>query len=89
MPPAMFRPSAKPLSGRYLSFAEREEDRTSSRARLLHAEVGRRLWTNSFNDFAGVAAQRCDPKRQPEYRVTTAQWHASDLLAAQSSEACA
>src|SRR5262249_23664185 len=25
MPPAMFRPSAKPLSGRYLSFAEREE----------------------------------------------------------------
>src|SRR5262249_56613203 len=25
MPPTMFRPSAKPLSGRYLSFAEREE----------------------------------------------------------------
>ena len=25
MPPAMFGPSAKPLSGRYLSFAEREE----------------------------------------------------------------
>ncbi len=25
MPPAMFRPSAKSLSGRYLSFAEREE----------------------------------------------------------------
>src|SRR6202046_813578 len=25
MPPAMFRSSAKPLSGRYLSFAEREE----------------------------------------------------------------
>ena len=25
MPPAMFRPSAKPLSGRYLLFAEREE----------------------------------------------------------------
>src|SRR5215208_7416947 len=25
MPPAMLRPSAKPLSGRYLSFAEREE----------------------------------------------------------------
>src|SRR6476661_4783266 len=25
MPPSMFRPSAKPLSSRYLSFAEREE----------------------------------------------------------------
>src|SRR3954451_3975102 len=25
MPPAMFGPSARPLSGRYLSFAEREE----------------------------------------------------------------
>src|SRR6201989_2366680 len=25
MPPSMFRPLAKPLSGRYLSFAEREE----------------------------------------------------------------
>ena len=40
-------------------------DRTSSRARLLHAGGWAPTRTNSFNDFAGVAAQRCDPKRQP------------------------
>ena len=40
MPPAMFRSSAKPLSGRYLSLGEREE-MTSHGAGLFHA----RDWT--------------------------------------------
>src|SRR6202044_1743274 len=40
-------------------------DRTSSRARLLHAGGWAPTRTNSFNRFAGVAAQRLDPKRQP------------------------
>ena len=64
MPPAMFRPSAKPLSGRYLHL------RSGKRSHFFACKAAPcgRLgadWTNSFNDFAGVAAQRCDPKRQP------------------------
>ena len=35
IPPAMFRPSAKPLSGRYLSLAEREESFTSACSRSM------------------------------------------------------
>src|SRR5262249_29213800 len=39
-------------------------DRTSSSAELLHAGGCAPARTNSFNDFAGVAAQRCNPKRR-------------------------
>ena len=39
-------------------------DRTSSSAGLLHAGGCAPARTNSFNDFAGVAAQRCNPKRR-------------------------
>ena len=43
MPPAMFRPSAKPLSGRYLSFAEREEIALLRVQSCSMREVARRL----------------------------------------------
>src|SRR5215472_16151526 len=43
MPPAMFRPSAKPLSGRYLSFAEREEIALLRVQGCSMREVARRL----------------------------------------------
>jgi IS30 family transposase len=43
MPPAMFRPSAKPRSGRYLSFAEREEIALLRVQGCSMREVGRRL----------------------------------------------
>src|SRR5215467_5650663 len=39
-------------------------DRTSSSAGLLHAGGCAPARTNSFNDVAGVAAQRCNPKRR-------------------------
>ena len=65
MPPAMFRTSAKPLSGRYLSFAEREEIAPPSSARLLHAGGCSPARTGSVDDLAGAAAQRCHPKRRP------------------------
>src|SRR5215208_3017717 len=42
MPPAMFGPSAKPQSGRYLSFAEREEI-ALLRAQGTVQEVARRI----------------------------------------------
>jgi DNA-binding NarL/FixJ family response regulator len=43
MPPSMFRPSAKPLSGRYLSFAEREEIALLRAQGQSMQEVARRL----------------------------------------------
>src|SRR6266702_2350804 len=65
MPPTHFSQSSKPLSGRYLSFAEREE------IAILRAKdhgvraISRLLRRN--------AARR---HGAPEYRATTAQWHA-------------
>ena len=43
MPPAMFRSSAKPLSGRYLSFSEREEIALLRVQGCSRREVARRL----------------------------------------------
>src|SRR6478672_8878403 len=43
MPSSMFRPSAKPLSGRYLSFAEREEITLLRAQGHSRQEVARRL----------------------------------------------
>jgi len=40
-------------------------DRTSSSAGLLHAGGRAPARTSSFNDLAGAAAQRCDPKWRP------------------------
>ena len=65
MPPAMFRPSAKPLSGRYLSFAEREEIALLRVQGCSMREVGRRLGRTASTISRELAAQRCDPKRQP------------------------
>ena len=52
MPPAMFGPSAKPLSGRYLSFAEREEIALLRVQGYSMREVTRRLGPNRLNDLA-------------------------------------
>ena len=43
MPPTMFKSSAKPPSGRYLSFAEREEIALLRVQGLSKREIGRRL----------------------------------------------
>jgi len=76
MPPAMFGPSAKPLSGRYLSFAEREEiallraqgysmQEVARRLRRAVSTISRELRRNAATRSGGL-----------EYRATTAQWHA-------------
>jgi len=76
MPPAIFRPSAKPLSGRYLSFAEREEIALlrvqGCSAREVARQLGRAASTIS-RELRRNAATRCGGL---EYRATTAQWHA-------------
>ncbi len=76
MPPAMFGSSAKPLSGRYLSFAEREEigllrARGHSMQKVAR-QLGRAVSTIS-RELRRNAATRGGGL---EYRATTAQWHA-------------
>jgi IS30 family transposase len=76
MPPATLGPSAKPLSGRYLSFAEREEiallraqgstvQDVAHRLERAASTISRELRRNAATRSGGL-----------EYRATTAQWHA-------------
>jgi IS30 family transposase len=72
----MFALSAKPLSGRYLSLAEREEIALLRALSCSMQEIARRLGRASSPIFRGLrrnAATRCGGL---EYRATTAQWHA-------------
>lgn len=76
MPPSQFTPSAKSLSGRYLSFAEREE------IALLRAgghgvrEVARRLGRAPSTISRELRRNAATRSGGFEYRATTAQWHA-------------
>jgi IS30 family transposase len=76
MPPSMFRNSAKPLSGRCLSFAEREEvalcraqgqgvRETARRLGRAASTISRELRRNAATRGGGL-----------ECRASTAQWHA-------------
>ena len=62
MRPAMFGPSAKPPSGRYLSFAEREEIAMLRAQGALNAGDCSPARAGSIDDLTGVAAQRCHSK---------------------------
>jgi len=76
MPPLHFAPSSKPLSGRYLSFAEREEIAIlrvqGDGVRTIACKLGRASSTIS-RELRRNAATRSGAL---EYRATTAQWHA-------------
>ena len=63
MPPAVYRPSAKPLSDRYLSFVEREEIALLRVQGCSTREVARRLGRAA--SMISRAAQRCDTKSRP------------------------
>ena len=76
MPPSMFGLSAKPLSGRYLSFAEREEIALLRSSGLLDAGDRSPARAGGIDNLQRAAAQCRHPKRRPGYRATTAQWHA-------------
>src|SRR5580693_2275877 len=76
MPPSMFGLSAKPLCGRYLSFAQREEiallrvqgysmQEVARRLGRVASTISRELRRNAATRSGGLA-----------YRATTAQWHA-------------
>jgi IS30 family transposase len=76
MPPAMFRSSAKPLSGRYLSFAEREEIALLKVQGHSMQEIGRRLARSASTISRELRRNAATRSGGLEYRATTAQWHA-------------
>ena len=63
MPPAMFRSSAKPLSGRYLSFVEREEIALlkvqGHSMRAIGRRLGRSASTISREPRRNAATRNC------------------------------
>ena len=76
MPPSTLAPSSQPLSGRYLSFAEREElaiqHAQGAGVRQIARNMGRAGSTIS-RELRRNAATRGG---ELDYRATTAQWHA-------------
>src|SRR5271154_679803 len=76
MPPAMFRSSAKPPSGRYLSFAEREEIALLRVQGLSKREIGRRLGRSASTISRELRRNAATRSGGLEYRASTAQWHA-------------
>lgn len=76
MAPAMFRSSAKPPSGRYLSFAEREEIALLRVQGLTRREIGRRLGRSASTISRELRRNAATRSGGLEYRASTAQWHA-------------
>jgi IS30 family transposase len=76
MPPAVFRSSAKPLSGRYLSLAEREEIALLKVQSHSIREIGRRLGRSASTISRELRRNAATRSGGLEYRATTAQWHA-------------
>ncbi|MEC5414738.1 IS30 family transposase [Aurantimonas sp. C2-4-R8] len=76
MPPSHLSPSAKSLSGRYLSFAERED------IALLHAQgqgvrlIARQLQRAPSTISRELRRNAATGAGTIDYRATTAQWHA-------------
>ena len=64
MPPAMFRSSAKPLSGRYLSLAEREEIALLNVQGHSIREIGRRLGRAASTISRELRSQCSHPRRR-------------------------
>ena len=74
--PAMFGRSAKPLSGRYLSFAEREEIALLRAQGYSMQEIARRLGRAASTISRELRRNAATRSGGLEYRATTAQWHA-------------
>jgi IS30 family transposase len=72
----MFRSSTNPLSGRYLSFAEREEIALLRVQGLSRHEIGRRLGRSASTISRELRRNAATRSGGLEYRATTAQWHA-------------
>jgi len=76
MPPAIFGRAAKPLSGRYLSFPEREEIALMRAQGLTMQEVARHLGRAASTISRELRRNASTRSGGFEYRATVAQWHA-------------
>ncbi len=76
MPPAAFRPSTRPLSGRYLSLAEREEIALLLARGHGVCEIARRLGRSASTISREIRRNAATRSGNFDYRATTAQWHA-------------
>ncbi|WP_376100854.1 IS30 family transposase (plasmid) [Roseomonas sp. CCTCC AB2023176] len=76
MAPSHLARSAKPLSGRYLSFAEREEIALLRVKGLAVREVARRLGRAPSTISRELRRNAATRGGNLDYRATTAQWHA-------------
>lgn len=76
MPPAEFRRSTKPLSGRYLSLVEREEIALLPVQGHGVREIARRLSRRVSTVSREIRRNAATRSGNFEYRATTAQWHA-------------
>ena len=79
MPPAMFKPAAKPLSGRYLSMAEREEIALLLVQDHSLQEIGRRLGRSASTISREVRRNATTRGGGLEYRATVASGMPSGL----------
>ena len=76
MPPAALAPSSKPLSGRYLSFVEREEIALCCAQGQGVREVARRLGRAASTISWELRRNAATRGGGLDYRATAAQWHA-------------
>ena len=76
MAPSHLSRSSKPLSGRYLAFAEREEIAILHSQKCGVCEIGRRLGRAASTISRELRRNAATRSGGLEYRATTAQWHA-------------
>jgi IS30 family transposase len=76
MPSSTFAPSSKPLSGRYLVFAEREKIALALAQGFGVREIGRRLGRAASTVSRELRRNAATRSGGFEYRASTAQWHA-------------
>lgn len=76
MAPSIFARSSKPLSGRYLSFQEREDIALLKAQGHSVCEIGRRLGRAASTISRELRRNAATRHGGFEYRATTAQWHA-------------
>jgi IS30 family transposase len=76
MPPAALAPAAKPPSGRYLSFADREEIALWRAQGHGVREIARRLGRSASTISRELRRNAATRGGGLDYRATTAQWHA-------------
>ena len=76
MAPAMFAPSSRPLSGRYLSFAEREEIALWRAQEVGVCEIARRLDRSASTISRELRRNAATRNGGVDYRAIAAQWHA-------------